>query len=171
MPSIHRNKVYLVGFMAAGKTSAARLLAERLHWRAEDIDELIEARERLTVTDIFARFGEPYFRLAEREMLKIVLPLRDTVVATGGGTFVDPDNRAAIMLDGLSVWIDVPFAEIVARLPADGRRPLSGDLAQLERLYHLRRPSYQQAHVRIDASGAAVTDVVNQILDALSRPL
>jgi shikimate kinase len=170
MLPLRRDKVYLVGFMAAGKTSAARLLAERLRWRAEDIDELIEARERMTVTDIFARFGEPYFRAAERDMMKIVLPLRETVVATGGGTFVDPDNRAAILLDGLSVWLDVPFSEIVARLPPDGRRPLSGDLAQLERLYHLRRPSYQQAHVRIDASGAGVTEVVKQILDALSRP-
>lgn len=171
MASIHRDKIYLVGFMAAGKTSVARLLADHLHWRAEDIDELIEARERMTVTDIFSRFGEPYFRTAEREMLRIVLPLRNTVVATGGGTFVDQDNRAAIMLDGLSVWIDVPFAEIVARLPPDGRRPLSGDLAQLERLYHVRRPAYQQAHVRVDASGARVTEVVEQIVDALSRPL
>ena len=56
------DKIYLVGFMAAGKTTVARALAARLGWRAEDIDELIEARERRTVADIFARHGEPYFR-------------------------------------------------------------------------------------------------------------
>jgi shikimate kinase len=165
------DKIYLVGFMAAGKTSVARLLASRLQWHAEDIDELIEARERLTVTDIFALYGEPYFRAAERDILRLVLPLRETVVATGGGTFVDPENRAAIRVDGLSIWLDVPFAQILARLPADGRRPLSADLSALERLYDLRRPSYQQAHVRIDASGAGVTEVVERIVDALSRPL
>jgi shikimate kinase len=153
--------------MAAGKTSVARLLAGRLQWRAEDVDELIEARERLTVTEIFARFGEPYFRAAERDILKLLLPLRQTVVATGGGTFAEADNRGAILLDGFSIWIDVPFTEILARLPADGRRPLSGDLLQLERLYHLRRPSYQQAHLRIDGSGVGVTQVVDRILDAL----
>ncbi|HSL21591.1 MAG TPA: shikimate kinase [Vicinamibacterales bacterium] len=166
-----RDKVYLVGFMAAGKTSAARAVAARLQWRAEDIDELIEARERMTVAEIFARFGEPYFRAAEREMLRVLLPLRRTVVATGGGTFADQENRASIMLDGLSVWLDVPFEEILTRLPPGGSRPLAADLAQLERLYHLRRAAYQQAHVRIDAAGARVEDVAESILDALSGSL
>ena len=121
------DKIYLVGFMAAGKTTVARALAARLGWRAEDIDELIEARERRTVADIFARNGEPYFRTLEREILRLLLPLRHVVVATGGGTFMDPDNRAAINMDGVSVWLDVPFEELLARLPADGRRPLAAD--------------------------------------------
>ena len=168
---MNTDKVYLVGFMSAGKTSAARLLAEALDWHAEDIDELIEARERLTVTDIFAKFGEPYFRSAERDILRVLLPLRRTVVATGGGTFVDPDNRTAINLDGLSVWLDVPFPEILSRLPADGRRPLAADLSQLERLYHLRRTAYEQAHLRIDAAGATPPEIVQKILHALPGPL
>ncbi len=165
------DKVYLVGFMSAGKTSAARLLASRLAWQAEDIDELVEARERLTVAEIFTRFGEPYFRAAERDILRVLLPLRRTVVATGGGTFVDPDNRTAINTDGVSIWLDVPFAEILSRLPADGRRPLAADLSQLERLYHLRRTAYEQAHLRIDATGAAITEIVENILHALSGSL
>src|SRR4029453_6499731 len=101
------DKIYLVGFMAAGKTTVARLLAARLGWRAEDIDELIEARERMRVSDIFARFGEPHFPSIEREMLHLVLPLRHSVVATGGGTFMDPENRQAINMDGVSVWMEV----------------------------------------------------------------
>src|SRR3954468_9827215 len=111
--------------MAAGKTTVARALAARLGWRADDIDELIEARERRPVADIFARNGEPYFRALERDILRLLLPLRHVVVATGGGTFMDPESRAAINMDGLSVWLDVPFEEIVARIPADGRRPLA----------------------------------------------
>ena len=111
------DKIYLVGFMAAGKTTVARALAERLHWRAEDIDELIEARERRTVADIFQKQGEPYFRTVEREILKLLLPLRHVVVATGGGTFMDPENRTAINMDGVSVWLDVAFEELLARIP------------------------------------------------------
>ena len=84
------DKIFLVGFMAAGKTTVARALAGRLGWRVEDVDELIEARERRTVADIFARQGEPYFRAVEREILHLLLPLRHVVVATGGGTFADP---------------------------------------------------------------------------------
>ena len=63
------DKVYLVGFMAAGKTTVAQALAKRLEWRAVDIDESIEARERMSVADIFARHGEPYFRMTERAVL------------------------------------------------------------------------------------------------------
>ena len=68
------------------------------------------------------------------------------VVATGGGTFVDAENRAAINLDGVSVWLDVPFDEVLARIPADGRRPLASDRAQMERLFAMRRSAYEQAH-------------------------
>lgn len=158
------DKIYLVGFMAAGKTTVARALAGRLGWQVEDVDELIEARERRTVAEIFARQGESYFRAVEREILKLIIPLRHTVVATGGGTFVDSENRAAINLDGLSVWLDVPLEQVIARLPADGRRPLAADRAAMERLYQMRRTAYEQAHVRIDAARAPVAELVEQIL-------
>jgi shikimate kinase len=104
------DKIYLVGFMACGKSTVARSLAKRLGWRAEDVDELIEARERRSIAEIFARQGEPYFRAVERDMLAIVQPLRHLVVATGGGTFADADNRGLMGQDGLTVWIDVPLA-------------------------------------------------------------
>ena len=160
------DKIYLVGFMAAGKTTVARAIARRLGWRAEDVDELIEARERLTVADIFARHGEPYFRAAEREILQLLLPLRHTVVATGGGTFMDPESQQAIKLDGTSVWLDVPLETIVARLPSDGRRPLTADRAQMERLFALRQAGYARADLRVDAAGSAEA-VAERILAAL----
>ena len=121
------DKIYLVGFMASGKSTIARALASRLRWRAEDVDELIEQRERTTIAQVFATHGEPYFRSVEREILKVLQPLRHLVVATGGGTFADPDNRAAINLDGVSVWIDVPLADLIPRIPLDGRRPLAAN--------------------------------------------
>jgi len=161
------DKIYLVGFMAAGKTTVARAMAARLGWRAEDVDELIEARERLTVADIFARHGEPYFRAAEREMIRLLLPLRHAIVATGGGTFMDPDTRQTLNLDGTTVWLDVPFDVVVGRLPADGRRPLAADRQQLERLYAVRQTAYAQAHVRIDTGLARAEDVADRILDRL----
>lgn len=162
------DKIYLVGFMAAGKTTVARALAERLGWRAEDIDELIEARERRTVADIFARNGEPYFRGLEREILRLLLPMRHVVVATGGGTFMDPDNRAAIKMDGVSVWLDVPLDELVGRLPADGRRPLAADRAQMERLFALRQVAYANAQIRIDARGEQPEAIAERIIETVN---
>jgi shikimate kinase len=162
------DKIYLVGFMAAGKSTVARALAERLKWRAEDIDELIEARERRPVADIFARSGEPYFRAAERDILKLLLPLRHVVVATGGGTFMDPENRAAINIDGVSVWLDVPLEELLARIPSDGSRPLAADRVQMERLFAARVTAYSAARIRIDAAGLAAEEVAERVLDALA---
>ena len=160
------DKIYLVGFMAAGKTTVARRLAGRLGWRAEDVDELIEARERATVADIFSKHGESYFRSVEREILRIVMPLRHAVVATGGGTFMDPESQHAINLDGTSVWLDVPLATVIARLPTDGRRPLAADRVQMERLFAARQAVYARAHLRVEASGPA-DEIAERIIDAL----
>lgn len=161
------DKIYLVGFMAAGKTTLAQALARRLGWRAEDVDLLVETRERRTVADIFAREGEPYFRSVERQVIWSLLPQRHAVIATGGGTFVDPDNRAAINADGVSVWIDVPFEILLGRIPADGRRPLANDRVQMAMLYENRRLAYQQAHVRLDASRARAEELVEQLIERL----
>lgn len=162
-----RDKIYLVGFMAAGKTTVARALGARLKWRVADIDEIIEQREQATVAEIFARQGEPYFRALERAVLLELLPLRYTVVATGGGTFVDPDNRLAIKRDGVSIWLDVPLETIIERLPPDGRRPLAADRAKLAALYAARRDAYRQAHLHLDATRAPVGELVERILDWL----
>lgn len=163
------DKIYLVGFMAAGKTTVARALARRLDWRDVDVDELIEKRERLTVSDIFARHGEAYLRAVEHAVLLEQLVPRHTVVATGGGTFADPQHRALINRDGVSVWLDVPLDRLIARVPADGRRPLAADRTGFERLYHLRRAHYEQAHVRLDAGRASVDSLVEELIDWLDR--
>jgi shikimate kinase len=161
------DKIYLVGFMGAGKTTLARALGRRLDWRVEDVDERIEAREGRSISSIFAREGEAYFRAIERAVLLDLLPLRHAVIATGGGTFADPDNRAAINRDGYSVWIDLPLSELIARIPSDGRRPLAADRAQFERLYASRRVSYEQAHLRLDGAGARVEALVERVVAAL----
>lgn len=161
------DKIYLVGFMASGKSTVGRHLAARLRWRTEDIDHLIEVREKATVAEIFAKHGEAYFRAVESEMLALLRPLRHVVVATGGGTFADPENRTAINMDGASVWIDVPLTELISRIPLDGRRPLAADRPSLERLYQARTESYRMAHLRVNASRASAAVVADRVLEAL----
>jgi shikimate kinase len=161
---VKTDKLYLVGFMGAGKTSVARALGRRIGWRVEDVDHRIEARERRRVADIFAREGEPYFRNVERTILQELLPERHMIVSTGGGTFVDPENRTTMLADGAVAWLDAPLERVIERVPADGRRPLAADRVQMEQLYTLRQASYCQAHVRIDAS-RPVPEIVERLLE------
>jgi shikimate kinase len=161
---VKADKLYLVGFMGAGKTSVARALGRRMGWRFEDIDHCIEAREHRRVAEIFARQGESYFRGIERAVLQDLLSQRHAVIATGGGTFVDPENRAVMLADGAVAWLDVPLERVIERVPADGRRPLAADRIQMEQLYARRRAAYSQAHVRIDAS-RPLPEIVERILE------
>jgi shikimate kinase len=161
---VKTDKLYLVGFMGAGKTTVAAALGHRIGWRTEDIDERIEARERRTVSAIFAQDGEAYFRRVERDILLDLVPHRNVVVATGGGTFVDAEARATMLNDGAVAWLDVPLARVIERIPQDGRRPLASDLAHLEQLYSHRRLAYAAAHVRVDAS-RPVEEVVEYLLE------
>ena len=158
------DKLYLVGFMGAGKSTVARALAHRLGWRPEDIDHRIEAREHRSVAVIFAKDGEAYFRNAERQTLHELLPERNVIVATGGGTFVDPENRALMLSDGAVAWLDIPLTTVIERVPADGRRPLASDRIQMEDLYQRRRLAYAAAHIQIDAS-RSTEEVVERILE------
>jgi len=161
---VNADKIYLVGFMGAGKTTVARALGRRLGWPVEDIDERIEARERRSVAAIFAQNGESYFRQQERQALSELLPQRQIVIATGGGTFAEPDNRALMLADGTVVWLDIPLPRVLERVPADGRRPLASDRTQMEQLYARRRLTYAEAHLRIDGT-EPVPDVVARLLE------
>lgn len=161
------DKVYLWGFMGAGKSTTARALARRLDWRAEDIDERIEAAEQRDIPSIFRQSGEAYFRAVERRVLLDLLPVRGVVVATGGGTPVDPGNRALMLRDGAVAWLDLPFSRVVDRIPPDGRRPLAADRAEMERLYNQRLVAYQQAHLRVDVSRASADEIVDHLVDWL----
>jgi len=161
---VKADKLYLVGFMGAGKTTVARAIGKHTGWRVEDIDQRIESREHRTVASIFSQQGEPYFRQLERLALGELLPLRHVVIATGGGTFVDPDNRALMLADGAVAWLELSLAQVIERVPADGRRPLASDRAQMEQLFARRQLAYAQAHVRVDAS-RPVPEVVGRLLE------
>lgn len=161
------DKLYLVGFMGAGKSTLAGALAQRLHWRAEDIDERIERQERRDIPTIFRQDGEAYFRARERDALLQLLPERGVVVASGGGTFADAANRELMLRDGAVVWLDVPFSTVVTRIPSDGRRPLAADRLGLEQLYNQRLVAYRQAHLRLDAARGSVEELADQIVEWL----
>jgi shikimate kinase len=164
---LRADKIYLVGFMGAGKSSVARALGKRLDWKVEDIDVRIERAERRDIPAIFRADGEPYFRAREREALVALLPERGTVVASGGGTFVDASNRELMLRDGAVIWLDAPLETVLQRVPSDGRRPLAADRLGMEQLYNQRLTAYCQAHLRVDAGRDSVEELVDFIVEWL----
>jgi len=166
---VRADKVYLVGFMGAGKSTAARALGKRLDWKVEDLDACIEREERRDIPTIFRKDGEPYFRARERQVLIGLLPERGTVVASGGGTFADPANRELMLKDGAVVWLDAPLTTVLSRVPLDGRRPLAADRLEMEQLYNQRLAAYRQAHLRVDAGRGSAEDLVDAIVEWLGR--
>lgn len=163
------DKIYLVGFMGAGKSSVAAALGARLNWQVKDLDERIEDHEGRSIFQIFDQDGEKFFRQLERTALMALRAQRNTVVATGGGTFVDPFNRSTINRDGTSVWLDVSFETAVARIPADGSRPLAADRTAMRILLADRRAAYGLAHYRIDADTLNVDELAERLIERLPR--
>ena len=138
--------LYLVGFMASGKTTVGRALAEEMGWRFIDIDTEIEAREGNAIAQIFSERGETGFREVEAEVIRdIVSSIRAgncAVVALGGGAFIQPANRELIESNGVTIWLDCPLELVRRRLGEDSTRPLAANRNGLEKLFAERRPWY-----------------------------
>jgi len=145
-------RVFLTGFMGAGKTVVGELLAERLGLPFFDLDKEIEARAGMGIRQMFETQGEAAFRQSERETLRALLTLPDAVVATGGGTFTFEANARLMGENGMSVFLNPPFATIVARIGALGKtdRPLFKDETQALTLYRERLPAYRRADLTVD---------------------
>ena len=146
-------RVFLTGFMGAGKTTVGRRLAERLSDPFVDLDQEVERRAGMRIREIFDSQREPAFRLLEQEALRATFDLPDVVVATGGGTMTFEANASWMRSNGLAVWLNPPFATIVARIGALGKedRPLFKDEVQAFALYRQRLPAYRRADLTVDA--------------------
>jgi|SRR5580704_12401188 shikimate kinase len=159
--------VYLAGFMASGKTTVARVLADRLGWEFIDLDAEIEASENTTIAQLFETRGEPEFRRIETEALRKITRKIDrgmpSVIALGGGSFTQPDNVKLLEAHGISIWLDCSFETIENRMPETDSRPLARDREQFRRLYEKRRAAYGLATYRIDAD-CEVERAVDSIL-------
>jgi shikimate kinase len=156
--------LYLVGFMASGKTTVGRALAQELGWPFIDIDTEIEAREGRAIARIFLEHGETRFREVETEVIRQFAAGAPAVVALGGGAFVQPANRELIENSGITVWLDCPLETIRKRLGDDSTRPLAANRNGLEELFAERRPLYARANYRIDVDTDDSPEIVRRVL-------
>ncbi len=162
--------------MGSGKTSTGEALANLLGWDFVDLDAEIEAREGMSVRLFFQQKGETAFREAEYEALcKCLLDRkRATVIALGGGAFVQANNVALLREAGaLTVFLDAPVDEMLERCGVEDAadpanlRPLAANTSQFRALYEARLPHYRTAHVTIQTSGKSVVEVAKDIAASL----
>jgi shikimate kinase len=163
-------QVILTGFMATGKTEVGRRLARRLGRPFVDVDGLVEAAAGKSVAAIFAEEGEARFRQLERAAVDEACRVPGAVVATGGGTLLDPENRRRLAAAGPIVCLAATPDEILRRVADPTTRPLlangdaSGDrLARITKLLAERAPIYALATHAVDTSGLGVDEVVERV--------
>ena len=163
-------QVILTGFMATGKTEVGRRLARRLGRPFVDIDGLVETAAGRTVADIFGSEGEARFRELERAAVIEACRVPGAIVATGGGTLLDPENRRRLAASGPIVCLSAGAEDILRRVHDPGSRPLlangKGQVDRLERVRGLlaeRAPVYALATHAVDTSGLTIDEVVERV--------
>jgi shikimate kinase len=155
--------------MGAGKSTIGRRLAKKLGWKFIDLDEEIERREKRTIAEIFSKDGEPHFRNLERICLKDVSASSKTVIALGGGAFIDPENRATAEKTGLTVWLKASFSQLAGRVKIDGTRPNFADKAKAEQLYQTRQASYALAKLHVSTDEGTPDSAADEIIGEVRK--
>lgn len=163
--------LFLVGFMASGKSTVGRALAERLGLRFIDLDEMIKTTAGCTIAQIIQDQGEAHFRQLETDHLRQAAAGEAAVIALGGGAFTQAINRALIAQAGVSVWLDAPFELCWERIQRDAVvRPLAATENEARIRFEQRIPLYEQARLRIPiAADTQPETIAAEILAHLSH--
>ena len=160
--------IVLVGMMGAGKSSIGRRLAARLSIPFVDADTEIESAAGMTIPEIFAKHGEPYFRAGEARVIARLLEQGPQVLATGGGAVMDPHTRALIRGKGLSVWLKADVEVLLKRTKRRGDRPL---VDRIKELMPAREPLYAQADITVQSRDEPHDIIVDEIIAAMPAHL
>lgn len=163
--------VVLVGLMGAGKSTIGRRLALRLGLPFHDADSEIEAAAGMPIADIFAIYGEPAFRDGERRVIARLLEGGGSVLATGGGAFMDPETRARIAARAVSVWLKADHDTLMRRVRRRSHRPLlrTPDPDEtMRRLIDERYPVYRQADLTVESRDSSLDRVTQEVIAGLA---
>lgn len=164
--------IVLVGLMGAGKSSVGRRLAEKLELKFVDADQEIETAAGMTIPEIFAAHGEPYFREGERRVIARLLGDGPQVLATGGGAYINEETRARIRDGGISVWLKADLPLLMKRVMKRPGRPLLQNEhpeAVMRELIEKRYPIYGEADVVVESRDVQHGQMVNDVIRALTQ--
>lgn len=149
--------IFLCGFMGCGKTTIGKILAKKMGCSFYDTDELIVENQGMTIPEIFAQKGEPYFREVEADIVKSMCG-KSAVISCGGGAMINPDTAKAVKDAGETiVFLDVDFDTCYERICGDSNRPIASSSTkdELKERFDKRYVLYKNhSTIQIDASGS-----------------
>lgn len=166
-----RNLIF-VGLMGAGKSAIGRLVAQALSIPFVDTDVEIERVSRMTITELFAAYGEQEFRALETRVIERLLKSGPRVVSTGGGAFINENTRQQIKDGGISIWLKADLDVLWERVNKRDHRPLlktENPRQTLENLMNQRYPIYAEADLTVQSENVRKDVMVNEVLAALLR--
>ena len=167
---LNRKTIALVGLMGVGKSSIGRRLAAALDMPFRDADEEIEMAAGRTIPEIFAQFGEPFFRDGERRVIARLLDDPPHVLATGGGAFMDEETRRAIREKAISVWLKGDLNILAGRVGRRDTRPLTSGkdpMAVLQAQAQARYPHFATADIVVETGDTPHSVTVEAVIAAL----
>lgn len=160
--------IYLIGFMGAGKSTVARKLCEMYSLRQLEMDEEIEKREKMKISEIFSVKGESYFREVETKLLEECSEKSDMVVSCGGGAAMRECNVSEMKKNGMIVLLDVSAETVYERVRNSHSRPLlegNMNVEYIKSLLEKRYPKYKSAaDIIIDVNGKKVEEISREII-------
>ncbi|HWQ42906.1 MAG TPA: shikimate kinase [Desulfosporosinus sp.] len=162
--------IVLIGFMGTGKSTVGKRLALSLVWDFVDTDLEVGEVTSMSVPEIFRRYGETRFRSEERLVVQRLSRQEQMVIATGGGTVLNPLNWKDLTQNGILIGLHASMEEIISRIGHKNDRPLlKSTKEEIEKLWSQRRECYAKADLMIDTTQKDIDEVVSEILEGLGR--
>ncbi|MGL4405793.1 MAG: shikimate kinase [Notoacmeibacter sp.] len=162
--------VVLVGLMGSGKSTIGRKLAQVIDLEFFDSDTEIENASRMSVKDLFAVYGEPEFRALEQRVMLRLMEDGPRIISTGGGAFINPEVREAVLKGGIAVWLDADLDVLMERVGRRETRPLLNNddpETTMRNLMEARYPTYAEAQIRVTSRNERKDIMVGEVIEAL----
>ncbi len=170
----HSNQIKmisLVGMMGSGKSTFGKFLSEKLTYNFYDIDQIIEQKFKISVNKIFEKYGEKYFRDEEKKIIeKTILEIKknnqNSIISTGGGSFMNYKSRKLLLSNSLVVWLNCPIDDLVKRIGKTNKRPLVKEdiKINLEKIFNKREKFYMKAHSKINTSENSFDEMAKKVI-------
>jgi shikimate kinase len=162
--------IVLTGFMGTGKTAVGKKLSRLLNMELIDVDTEIEKSQKMTINDMFKKFGEPRFREIETEMIKKLSGKENIIISTGGGAVLKQENLDILREKGIIVCLLATPETILRRTSHNSNRPLlqvEDPSGKIKELLNFRKPFYEKADILIDTEAKTPIQIAEEIIEKI----